>query len=203
MSRNIHDKFNDFKESIKKKKEEHEKFAAQKELEYYNEMQKRYDDILKSESIKQKHLSKMDKIKTTTYTKKIVAIILFFSIACITASYVLAYMDKSNTLENLSIQLCITILGVAFVYMVRAYFDSKAEHKNADVKFRQEMDGIIKNKVQDIIDNAGLNVDVDEVLYRARENQMKQEYSDEQDEDEETNPHTGLIINNHDNMGEG
>ena len=64
------------------------------------------------------------------------------------------------------------------------------------------MDGIIKGKVQDIIDNAGLNVDVDEVLYRARENQMKQEY-DEQNEDEETNPHTGLIINTHDNMGEG
>ena len=106
-----------------------EKLENKREQEEYIRRQERYNDMLRDEAQKQKFLKNMNKIKINTYTKKLVAVIILFCIICISASYVLAFFNKDNTLESLSTQLCITILGTAFVYMVRA-FRLKISRKN-------------------------------------------------------------------------
>lgn len=160
-----------FKEKIQKIKErrklakiERERIENELESIEYAKRKERYNDMLRDEALKQKFLTNMSKIKINTYTKKMVAAILAFSILCISASYVLAFLDKQNTLESLSIQLCITILGVAFVYMVRAYFDSKAEHNNLDNKIKQELEGNLIDKMNSTLAEAGLHVNIQNFL---------------------------------------
>lgn len=160
-----------FRERIQKIKErrklakiERERIENEFEATEYAKRKERYNDMLRDEALKQKFLTNMSKIKINTYTKKMVAAILAFSILCISASYVLAFLDKQNTLESLSIQLCITILGVAFVYMVRAYFDSKAEHNNLDNKIKEELEGSLIDKMNNTLAEAGLHVNIQNFL---------------------------------------
>lgn len=145
-------------------REEKQRIQDAKELEDYHKRQEKYNDMLRDEALKQKFLTNMDKIKINTYTKRMVAIIIGFAIVGISASYILAFLDKGNSLENLSNQLCITILGVAFVYMIRAYFDSKAEHKNLDNQIKDELLENLTNKVSNIFSEAGINMDAEEFV---------------------------------------
>lgn len=139
-----------------------ERLENKREQEEYIRRQERYNDMLRDEAQKQKFLRNMNKIKINTYTKKLVAVIITFCIVCISASYILAFFNKDNTLESLSTQLCITILGTAFVYMIRAYFDSKQEHKNLDNKIKEELEEGLKDKMQNILSEAGLNINIDD-----------------------------------------
>ena len=140
-----------------------EKLENKREQEEYIRRQERYNDMLRDEAQRQKFLKNMNKIKINTYTKKLVAVIILFCIICISASYILAFFNKDNTLEGLSTQLCITILGTAFVYMVRAYFDSKQEHKNLDNKIKEELEEGLKDKMQNILSEAGLNINIEDL----------------------------------------
>lgn len=160
----LREKIQKFKEKRKLAKIEREKIENELEAIEYAKRKERYNDMLRDEALKQKFLTNMSKIKINTYTKKMVAAILGFSILCISASYVLAFLDKQNTLESLSIQLCITILGVAFVYMVRAYFDSKAEHNNLDSKIKEELEGSLIDKMNNTLAEAGLHVNIQNFL---------------------------------------
>ena len=160
----LKEKIQKIKERRKLAKIEKERIENELEAIEYAKRKERYNDMLRDEALKQKFLTNMSKIKINTYTKKMVAAILAFSILCISASYVLAFLDKQNTLESLSIQLCITILGVAFVYMVRAYFDSKAEHNNLDSKIKEELEGDLTDKINNVLSEAGLNVNIQNFL---------------------------------------
>ena len=135
-----------------------------KEIEEFNLRQEQYDRILENEVQKQKYLNKLYTAKTMTFTKKMVSIILFICIIDIQLSYILAFMNKDNSLEDLSSALCMTILGVAFVYMVRAYFDSKAANKNLNVQVEHQITNNIMDQVQSIFDEAGISVNVSEIL---------------------------------------
>ena len=141
----------------------------EKELEEFNKRQEKYNDMLRDEAQKQRFMNKMSKIKSHTFTKKMVIIIIGMCIIDIQLSYVLAFLDKANPISDLSVQLCITILGVAFVYMIRAYFDSKAEHRNLDHDIKSEIESSLSNKINDLFNSAGINVDANEFLHTEEE----------------------------------
>ena len=154
----IKSKYKQLKEKKEAAKLERQRLEDKREQEEYIKRQERYNDMLRDEAQKQKFIMSMSRIKINTYTKKMVTVILSFCIICIGASYVLAFMGKDNTLEALSTQLCITILGVAFVYMIRAYFDSKAEHRNLDNQIKEEIEEGLIGKMKDTLSNAGLTI---------------------------------------------
>jgi len=199
--KNIKDNFNKFKKNLKRSRLQREKIENEREREEYIKRQERYNDMLRDETQKQKFINNMNKIKVNTYTKKMVAVIIIFSILCITTSYVLAFLDKSNTLEGLSTQLCITILGVSFVYMIRAYFDSKAEHKNLDNKIKEELEEGLVNKMSNMLSEAGLNINMNNIFNK------DEDTADEERTTSEINPpeipSAGLHYNTHNNDSVG
>ena len=141
----------------KMSKEEKQRVQNEKELEEFNRKQEKYNSMLREETQKQKFMNKMSTIKANTFTKKMVIIILAVCIIDMQLSYILAFFDKAQTIEGLSNQLCITILGVAFVYMVRAYFDSKAEHRNLDDSIKKDIESNIADKMNEALSAAGIN----------------------------------------------
>ena len=94
-------------------------------------------------------------IRVDTFTKALVAFITLVSLIDLQLSYILAFMDKMAIAEDLSKHICTTILGVAFVYMIRAYFDTKAE-KNFEARMVEDS---IASKVSGVLSDAGINVD--------------------------------------------
>lgn len=143
---------------ITKCKERREKRKRAK----YEKQQKKYDEIIKEETQKRRFKDQLKSIRVDTFTKALVMIITIVALIDLQLSYVLAFMDKIQIAESLSVQICITILGVAFVYMIRAYFDSKAEHSNESTK--KEMEEAIGTKIQNILNNAGINVNLETIL---------------------------------------
>lgn len=101
-------------------------------------------------------------IKVDTYTKLLVSIIIIVALIDLQLSYILAFLDKVQIAESLSTQICITILGTAFIYMIRAYFDSRAEHNNDNTIQKLQQD--IGEKVQSVLNNNGISVNVNDIL---------------------------------------
>jgi len=153
-----------FKKNGNLTEEERTKLENEKELEEYNRREEKYNDILRDQSQKQRFKRTLSNIKINTYTKKLVAIIMFICLIDLQFTYALAFMGKTQIAETLSTQICITILGVAFVYMIRAYFDSKAEHKNLDQKIIKDLENTLSGKINDAFNAAGINLDADEYI---------------------------------------
>ena len=109
----------------------------------------------KGKSQRKKLRDQIKSIRVDTFTKALVAFITLVSLIDLQLSYILAFMDKMAIAEDLSKHICTTILGVAFVYMIRAYFDTKAE-KNFEAKMVEES---IASKVSGVLSDAGINVD--------------------------------------------
>lgn len=101
-------------------------------------------------------------IRVDTYTKLLTAVIIVVALIDLQLSYVLAFLDKMQIAESLSTQICVTILGTAFIYMIRAYFDSRAEHGNDDTIQKLQQD--VGQKVQDVLNNSGISVNIEDVL---------------------------------------
>lgn len=100
-----------------------------------------------------KKRKKKFKIAFETYTKSLVAIIIFVCLIDLQLTYVLAFVGKEQIAETLSVQICITILGVALVYMIRAFLDTYSEKKNGDnTKDKSAIENIIDG-IDDIIDS--------------------------------------------------
>lgn len=141
-----------------KSKAERQRRRDAKELEEYNRRQEKYDDKLRDAKQKSRFKSMLSKLKFETYTKRLVGIITIVGLVDLQLSYVLAFMDKIQIAETLSGQICTTILGTAFIYMIRAYFDSKAEYNNkVNDKMRKQIESDILVKVQNIVSDAGLS----------------------------------------------
>lgn len=104
----------------------------------------------------------LKRIKVDTFTKALVGIITIVALIDLQLSYILAFMDKIQIAESLSTQICITILGVAFVYMIRAYFDTRAENNKEVTK--EEIEKTIASKIQSTLGNAGINIDLETLL---------------------------------------
>lgn len=141
-----------------KSKAERQRRRDAKELEEYNRRQEKYDDKLRDAKQKSRFKSMLSKLKFETYTKRLVGIITIVGLIDLQLSYVLAFMDKIQIAETLSGQICTTILGTAFIYMIRAYFDSKAEYGNkVNDNMRKQIESDILTKVQNIISDTGLS----------------------------------------------
>lgn len=131
--------------------DEKDRIQNERELNEYNKRQEKYNDMLRDEIQKQRFKNKMNKIKVDTFTKKMVAFIVVVCIIDLQLSYILAFLGKASTIENLSSQICITILGVAFGYMIRAYFAIKSENQNIDQKIKNDIIDNVMSKVDDVI----------------------------------------------------
>lgn len=102
-------------------------------------------------------------IKVNTFTKALVGSIVLVALLDLQLSYILAFLDKVQIAEELSKQVCTTIIGVALVYMIRAYFDTKADIKNENSKKIVEKNLI--NKVYEVLNNAGITeIDLDDLI---------------------------------------
>ena len=135
--------------------EEKERIQNERELKEYKRRQEKYNDMLRDEIQKQRFRNNMNHIKINTFTKKMVALILIVCIIDLQLSYVLAFLGKASTIEGLSSQLCITILGVAFAYMIRAYFDIKTEQQNLNQKIKNDIVDNVMSKVDSMINSSG------------------------------------------------
>lgn len=108
-------------------------------------------------------------IRVDTFTKALVAFITLVSLIDLQLSYILAFMNKMSIAEELSKHICTTILGVAFVYMIRAYFDTKAE-KNFEAKMVEDS---IASKVSGVLSDAGINVDAVKGIFNNNEEDIE------------------------------
>ena len=135
------------------------------QLSEFEARQERYNEKILKEKQKQEYLNKIHTLKKTTFTKSMVTWILIICMADIQLSYILAFFDKGQVVEGLSNQLVICILGVAFVYMVRAYFDSKAEHANLNKEAMDRIKLNLTSKVNDALASMGIqDVDTNKLL---------------------------------------
>lgn len=73
----------------------------------------------------------------TTFTKRAVAVILFFSILDLQLSYILAFMGKEQIAESLSSAIASTVIGVMIGYFLKALFETFFEKREERIK-RQE-----------------------------------------------------------------
>ena len=166
---------------FKKKTEEHseKKKQREKQLEDYNTRQEEYDDIYKNEKQKRTFKSLLDRLKLETYTKRLVAVIITVGIIDLQLSYILAFLGREEIAEKLSVQICITILGTALTYMIRAYFDTKAEKHDEMIK-----SGLIVDKEKhNIINSETLNNKIKSTGLRKINTDKKIEYEVENPDD--------------------
>lgn len=110
----------------------------------------------KTEKLKAKmgFIEQIRSIRFDTFTKAMVGLIIIMACVDLQLSYVLAFLDKIQIAEELSKQVCTTILGVALVYMIRAYFDSRAEYKT-----KNDLNKIIEQKSMENLQNIN-NMDI-------------------------------------------
>lgn len=104
------------------------------------------------ENIKKK-FKKSKKAKFIQYTKKAVTAIVVASFIWITWSYILASIlvvkyGDGQTLESLSKQVCVTLLGTCLGYFIKAYIENYSKRK-ADL---QELS--IKTEILDDVETS-------------------------------------------------
>ena len=63
------------------------------------------------------------------YTKKAMTCILIVALFDLQIPYVLSFIGKENTLEDLSKTVVIEIIGVFLVYCVKSFFETKEEYE--------------------------------------------------------------------------
>ena len=129
---------------------------------------KKYEEKLQKAKIKKNFKDQIKSIRFDTFTKAMVALIIIVAIIDLQLSYILAFFDKIQIAEELSKQVCTTILGVAFVYMIRAYFDSKAECDSEITK--EELNEAALSEAQNILSKAGININLQSLINNSSNN---------------------------------
>lgn len=123
------------------------------------------EEHLKYRMLKKKYKENKKKnrsIKINTFTKIIVFIIIIVSLIDLQFSYILAFLDRGTIAEELSKQICITIIGTSIIYMIRAFFDTKAEHK--EKLTREIIDRKFNDYADEIINDSGIDTsDIDSI----------------------------------------
>jgi hypothetical protein len=147
----------------KKSKAQKKKERDLRNLQRYNEQQEKIDNDIKAATQVYKKKSIINSLKFETYTKRLVAIIVLAGLLDLQLTYVLAFMGKDQIVESLSGQICATILGTALIYMIRAYFDTKAEKKNDQPRVDRMFANDIINKVQDIVNASNIPAEQDAI----------------------------------------
>lgn len=154
----LSDRISNMRYEIRKRKQK-------KEEDKFNKRQEELDTIYKHEKQKSNFKSLLSTLKFETYTKRLVGVVVFIGLLDLQLSYVLAFLGKDQIAESLSTQICITLLGTVLVYVVRAYFDTKAEKRDEMIKAGIIVDKnssiipneVIENKISEIISKSGLS----------------------------------------------
>ena len=147
----------------KKSKAQLKKERDLRRLQKYNERQEKFDDDINKAKQVYRKKSILERLKFETYTKRLVGLIVIAGIVDLQLTYALAFMGKDQIVESLSGQICATILGTALVYMIRAYFDTKAEKQNDKPRIDKMFANDIINKVQEIVDASNIPVQQDAI----------------------------------------
>ena len=132
------------------------------------EFSRTYKKIKREKQGKKSLSGQIKSIRVDTFTKALVAIITIVALIDLQLGYLLAFLDKIQIAESLSTQICITILGVAFVYMIRAYFDSKAECDSEITK--EELNEAALSEAQNILSRAGININLQSLINNSSNN---------------------------------
>ena len=147
-----------FKNKISSLKYDRSKRRQEKQVKRFNHKQEELNVIYKKEKQKNDFKSLLGKLKFESYIKRLVAIVVFVALIDLQLSYVLAFLGKDQIAETLSVQICTTLLGTILVYIIREYFDIKAENKNEMIKSGYKVDDeTINNKIKEILNKSGLN----------------------------------------------
>jgi hypothetical protein len=126
--------------------------TSEEETNDHNERQEKYDRILKEEEQKTRFRNRLNILRFPTYTKNLVAVIVFVCLFDLQLSYILAFLGKETCID-LNIKLCETILAVACAYIFRAYFDNRAERAARGEVVPPSMVENILNSAKDKINN--------------------------------------------------
>lgn len=176
----------------KKSKAQLKKERDLRRLQKYNERQEKFDDDINKAKQVYRKKSILERLKFETYTKRLVGLIVMAGVVDLQLTYVLAFMGKDQIVESLSGQICATILGTALVYMIRAYFDTKAEKQNDKPRIDKMFANDIINKVQEIVDASNIPVSQD-AINEAIPKEIKAVLEDEDDiEIEDGNYHDNI-----------
>lgn len=176
----------------KKSKAQLKKERDLRRLQKYNERQEKFDDDINKAKQVYRKKSILERLKFETYTKRLVGLIVMAGVVDLQLTYVLAFMGKDQIVESLSGQICATILGTALVYMIRAYFDTKAEKQNDKPRIDKMFANDIINKVQEIVDASNIPVAQD-AINEAIPKEIKAVLDDEDDiEIEDGNYHDNI-----------
>lgn len=176
----------------KKSKAQLKKERDLRRLQKYNERQEKFDDDINKAKQVYRKKSILERLKFETYTKRLVGLIVMAGVVDLQLTYVLAFMGKDQIVESLSGQICATILGTALVYMIRAYFDTKAEKQNDKPRIDKMFANDIINKVQEIVDASNIPVQQD-AISEAIPKEIKDVLEDEDDiEIEDGNYHDDI-----------
>ena len=176
----------------KKSKAQLKKERDLRRLQKYNERQEKFDDDINKAKQVYRKKSILERLKFETYTKRLVGLIVMAGVVDLQLTYVLAFMGKDQIVESLSGQICATILGTALVYMIRAYFDTKAEKQNDKPRIDKMFANDIINKVQEIVDASNIPVSQD-AINEAIPKEIKAVLDDEDDiEIEDGNYHDNI-----------
>ena len=76
--------------------------------------------------MRNRHRKRKTKIQ---YTKRAITAILVVALFDLQMPYVLAFLGRENTLEELSKVILVNIIVVFFIYCLKSYFETKEEHK--------------------------------------------------------------------------
>ena len=152
----IWDRLKTWWEKHKLNKIQRKRYDDRRKFEEYSRLKEKYCNNLQEEQQRQEYLNRMYDIKRTTYTKKMVTWILAICIIDVQAVFVMAIFDKGTHLEGIVNNLTNTIIAVSFIYMIRAYYDSKAEHKNMDDYKIAALKNSLSGKITNILQAAGV-----------------------------------------------
>ena len=129
----------------------------------YAARQEKLDRDIKNTKQTYTYKNLLERLKFETYTKRLVGFIVGFGLLDMQLSYALAFLDKTEIAETLSTQVCTTILGTALIYMVRAYFDTKAEKSDerAMETVKKDAESKILDQVRETLYDAGIEIPSD------------------------------------------
>jgi hypothetical protein len=65
-----------------------------------------------------------------TFTKRMMKAILYVALIDLQLSYILAFLGKEQIAEQLSGDICHTIIGVCLGYFLKSYFETREEERN-------------------------------------------------------------------------
>jgi hypothetical protein len=89
---------------------------------------------------KDKKKPKRTKKKYVTFTKRWFRIILINSVIWVYLSFILAFFDKTQIAEAISVQAIITIIGTFFTYSIKSAYEKKIGKESEEYDYENQLE---------------------------------------------------------------